>query len=155
MNEQGAETPGRTAAGDANAGAGPVLLCFDGSESARRAISTAGALFGGRPAIVLSVWEPLASRTSLSPIGDMVGQVTGIYKEMDQIGAELANRQATEGVAVARQAGFAPRPLTAQGKPWVEILRAAEEHNVAAIVMGADGLARLSSIVLGSVSARV
>ena len=74
---------------------------------------------------------------------------------MDEIGAQLANRHANEGAAVARRAGFEAEALTAQGKPWVQILRVAEDHNVAAIVLGGGGLARLSSIVLGSVSARV
>lgn len=155
MNEQGAENPTSTAAGHANAATGPVLLCFDGSENARQAIFAAGALLGSRTAIVLSVWEPAASLTSLNPIGAVVGEVTGIYKEMDEIGAQLASRQAGEGAAVARRAGFDAEALTAQGKPWVEILRVAQDHGVAAIVLGGGGLARLSSIVLGSVSARV
>src|ERR1700692_2811971 len=104
MNEQGAQNPSSTAAGHANAATGPVLLCFDGSENARQAIFAAGALLGSRTAIVLSVWEPAASLTSLNPIGEVVGEVTGIYKEMDEIGAQLASRQAGEGAAVARRA---------------------------------------------------
>jgi nucleotide-binding universal stress UspA family protein len=155
MNEQGAENPSSTSAGHSNAAAGPVLLCFDGSENAGRAISTAGVLLGSRTAIVLSVWEPAASLTSLNPIGDMVGRVTGIYREMDEIGAQLANRQADEGTAIARRAGFDAEALTAQGKPWVEILRVAEDHNVAAIVLGGGGRARLSSTLVGGVAARV
>jgi nucleotide-binding universal stress UspA family protein len=155
MNEQDAENHSSLAAGDTNAATGPVLLCFDGSENAEQAIFAAGALLGSRSAIVLSVWEPAASLTSLNPIGEVVGEVTGIYKEMDEIGAQLASRQAGEGAAVARRAGFDAEALTAQGKPWAEILRVAQDHGVAAIVLGAGGLARLSSIVLGSVSARV
>jgi nucleotide-binding universal stress UspA family protein len=154
MNEQGTENPSSTAAGHSNTATGPVLLCFDGSENARQAISAAGPVLGSRTAIVLSVWEPAALLTSLDPIGDVVGEVTGIYEEMDEIGAQLANRQASEGAAVARRAGFEAEALTAQGEPWAEILRVAEDHDVAAIVLG-GGLARLSSIVLGSVSARV
>jgi nucleotide-binding universal stress UspA family protein len=132
-----------------------VLLCFDGSDNARQAISAAGALLGSRTAIVLSVWEPAASLTSLHPIGAVIGEITGIYREMDEIGVQLANRQAGEGAAVARRAGFEAEALAVQGKPWAEILRAAEDHNVAAIVLGGGLQARLSSIVLGSVSARV
>lgn len=155
MKEQRADNPSSTAADPASAATGPVLLCFDGSDNARQAISAAAALLGSRTAIVLSVWEPAASLASLSPIGALIGEVTGIYKEMDEIGAQLANRQAGEGAAVARRAGFEAAALTAQGKPWAEILRAAEDHNVAAIVLGGGRQARLSSMVLGSVSARV
>lgn len=36
-----------------------ALLCFDGSQDAEAAISKAGELLGPRPAVVLTVWEPL------------------------------------------------------------------------------------------------
>ena len=39
---------------------GPLLLRFDGSERAARAIKRAGALFARRDALVLTVWEPTA-----------------------------------------------------------------------------------------------
>jgi nucleotide-binding universal stress UspA family protein len=155
MNEQDSQSSGTPADGHVAKATGPVLLCFDGSDNASQAISAAGTLMVGREAIVLSVWEPVASLTSLNPLGEVVGEVTGIYREMDEVGAQLAKRQADEGVAVAGRAGFDAEPLTALGKPWVEILRVAEERDVAAIVLGGGGLARLSSIVLGSVSARV
>ncbi len=142
-------------AAHSSAASGPVLLCFDGSESAGRAISAAGALLGSRAAIVLSVWEPVASLTSLSPVGDMVGQVTGIYREMDEIGAQLADDRADEGAAIARRAGFDAQALTAQGKPWVEILRVAEDHNVMAIVLAGGPRAGVGSALIGGVPARV
>ena len=43
---------------------GPLLLCFDGSARAARAINRAGALFAGRDALVVTVWQP----TSLGSI---------------------------------------------------------------------------------------
>jgi hypothetical protein len=42
---------------------GPVLLSYDGSDAARRAIERAGQLLGGSEAIVLTVWESLGSAT--------------------------------------------------------------------------------------------
>jgi hypothetical protein len=36
---------------------GPLLLCYDGSDSAERAIGLAGELCAPRAAVVLSVWE--------------------------------------------------------------------------------------------------
>ncbi len=42
-------------AGDAVSRAHPLILCYDGSEGARRAIGHAGALFSGGPALVLTV----------------------------------------------------------------------------------------------------
>src|SRR5204863_1337877 len=37
---------------------GPLLLCYDGSEAAARAIERAGSLFAGREALVVTVWHP-------------------------------------------------------------------------------------------------
>jgi nucleotide-binding universal stress UspA family protein len=85
----------------------------------------------------------------------MVGQVTGIYREMDEIGAQLADDRADEGAAIARRAGFDAQALTAQGKPWVEILRVAEDHNVMAIVLGGGPRAGVGSALIGGVPARV
>ena len=39
---------------------GPIMLCYDRSDGARRAIEVAGALFPGREAVVLHVWSPIA-----------------------------------------------------------------------------------------------
>ena len=41
-----------------------TLLCYDGSESARRAIERAGVVLMEGPAIVLTVWESLGLRSS-------------------------------------------------------------------------------------------
>jgi Universal stress protein family len=40
---------------------GPVLLCYDGSDTAKRALERAGHLLGGDEAVVLTVWESLGS----------------------------------------------------------------------------------------------
>ena len=36
----------------------PVLIAYDGSDTARRAVREAGKLFGSRQALVVTVWEP-------------------------------------------------------------------------------------------------
>ena len=38
---------------------GPVLICFDGSNDAANAITEAAHLLGSRPAVVVTVREPL------------------------------------------------------------------------------------------------
>jgi hypothetical protein len=37
----------------------PILICYDGSEGARRAIAVAAALMGSRQAVVLDIGPPL------------------------------------------------------------------------------------------------
>ena len=51
----------------ATTAAGPLLLCYDGSDGAYRAIGTAGALFPGQRAVVLHVWTPMAVRSGPTP----------------------------------------------------------------------------------------
>src|SRR5215203_4433442 len=54
----------------------PILIAYDGSDSARRAVHDAGKLFGPREALVVTVWEPdlgyevgATSVTGLEPAG--------------------------------------------------------------------------------------
>ena len=53
----------------------PVLLCFDGSSGAERAIAEAGALLAPRAAVVLTVWEPVAVWEPYDPVGLVSGAV--------------------------------------------------------------------------------
>ena len=49
----------------------PVVLAYDGSAEAEVALREAVALFGQRPLIVASVWEPgLAMMTMMPPAGE-------------------------------------------------------------------------------------
>ena len=40
----------------------PILICYDGSPGAARAISAAGRLMAGHPAIVLYAWSGAAAK---------------------------------------------------------------------------------------------
>jgi hypothetical protein len=44
----------------------PILICYDGSDGADRAIETAAALLGPRRAVVLDVGPPLTAAESLA-----------------------------------------------------------------------------------------
>jgi nucleotide-binding universal stress UspA family protein len=131
-----------------------VLLCYHGSAEARHAIATAGRLFGARAAIVLAVWEPAAEMTQLDPIGDAVGRLSHLYRDIDEIGREQAQAHAEEGAALAREHGFDARPRCAEGKAWRTIVAVADEEDVAAIVLGSRGLGTMERLI-GGVSARV
>lgn len=140
-------------------GAGPrVLLCFDGSDDAATAIARAAELLAPRRAVVLTVWEPVATwepydpATILSaPVSKLVSRALGI----DEIAAELAAEKVNQGVALAGSAGFAARGRVAHGKTWRAICDAAGEIDAATIVLGARGLSRVGSLLLGSVSSAV
>ncbi|MGZ8633717.1 MAG: universal stress protein [Solirubrobacteraceae bacterium] len=131
-----------------------VLLCFDGSEGALRAIQDAGRLLGPRTAVVLTVWEAARDLTTLDPVGDAVGRLSGIYAELDAAGLQAARDVAQRGAALARDAGFEPRTRVECGAVWRTIVVVATQEDAAVIVIGARGLSGPAA-VLGSVSARV
>jgi nucleotide-binding universal stress UspA family protein len=139
--------------------AGPlVLLCFDGSDDAATAIARAAELLAPRRAVVLTVWEPVATwepydpATILSaPMSKLASQALGV----DEIAAELAAEKVKQGVALASNAGFAAQGRVTHGKTWKAICDVAGEIDAATIVLGARGLSRVGSLLLGSVSSAV
>jgi hypothetical protein len=80
-----------------------VLLCYDGSEAARRAITCAGRALGSGEAIVLTVWESLGSAILRRlPSGetefgrDAQGIAEDVVDELDASTAERARETAAE-----------------------------------------------------------
>jgi len=136
----------------------PALLCFDGSEDATAAIGQAGAVLGLRRAVVLTVWEPFATWEPYDPatiLSAPLGKLASRALDLDEITRELAEEKLKRGLALAAAAGFAAEGRTAQGKPWRTICDVAKEIDAAAIVLGARGLSRVESVLLGSVSSAV
>ena len=95
----------------------PALLCYDGSDPAKRAIEEAGALLGGGPAVVLTVWESVGSSVLLYPPpvpGELGREIRGMSEDvidgLDRGTAEQAKAVATEGAEAAAAAGFDARP---------------------------------------------
>jgi nucleotide-binding universal stress UspA family protein len=141
--------------GRASSADGPLLLCFDGSDDARRALERAGALFAGRHALVATVWHPVADLDGLAWTGATASRVDVV--ELNRAAAEDAARIADEGVRVALASGLKPEPwpVEASGPVWSTIVELADRHDAAAIVMGSRGLTGLRSALLGSVSSAV
>jgi nucleotide-binding universal stress UspA family protein len=134
---------------------GPLILCYDGSRDARTAIRRAGALFAGRRALVLTVWQPTAVPGSLGFAGETAGMVDLFQFARAASGA--GRRVADEGVRVARDAGLLAEPVAVQaaGPVWKTIVEIADRDDAATIVMGSRGLSGLRAMLLGSVSSAV
>jgi nucleotide-binding universal stress UspA family protein len=128
---------------------GPLVLCYDGSEGAERAIRIAPALVGrGRAARVLYAYKPTERSLGLAQ-GALGGRI-----DAPVLGETDAQRIVDAGVAIAREAGFeAEAMLIVADRRTAELVAtAAEELDAPAIVMGQRGLSGLKSAVLGSVS---
>ena len=126
-----------------------ILIGYDSSEGARRAIAVAGDLFPGRKAIVLHVWSPV------SLIVASYGGMAAIPACDDDAFQNGAGKLAEEGCLLAREAGLRAQPeiaeLTSLGQ-WHTILDIAEQYDAELIVLGTRGLSTFKSLVLGSVS---
>lgn len=86
----------------------PLILCYDGSEGAKRGIQRAGDLLAPRPALVLTVWEPVLA------VGPGLGGTASTvnFAELDRAVAEDGGRIAEEGARIARGAGLEAEPMS-------------------------------------------
>lgn len=137
----------------------PVLLCFDGSGDAEKAIAAAGEVL--RPdtsAVVLTVWERWRNWEPYDPASALSAPLSKLAArtlELDEIVEEVAAGTVETGVPLAVAAGFDAQGRIEQGKPWRTICDVAEEIDASTIVLGARGLSRVGSMLLGSVSSAV
>jgi nucleotide-binding universal stress UspA family protein len=134
---------------------GPLLVCYDASGDAKYAIKEAGRLLAARPALVVTVWQPIAALSSFGWSGATTRMVNLV--ELDCAAIADGGRVADEGVAVARAAGLEAEPVAikASGPVWKTIIEIADSHDAAAIVMGSRALTGVRSMLLGSVSGAV
>jgi nucleotide-binding universal stress UspA family protein len=132
----------------------PILVCYDGSPGAARAVDAAAELFPGRPAIVLCVSSRVAAQrvrtTSVQAVRDE------LIEEVRAAARREAAAIAEEGVRLARRGGMAatPRVVEAEDGAGDAIVRVAMEASAAAVVVGRPSRARLARRT-GSVSRSV
>lgn len=140
---------------DAELGDGPLLIGYDGSDSAAHAIAAAGKAFK-REAVVVHVWESPYRHTlsGRALAGVPVDDVRDVVAGLDQTLAEAAADVADAGVELARFAGLEARPETVDSGDgvWRAIVATAASLDAAAVVTGARGLSSTRATLLGSVS---
>ena len=119
----------------------PVLIGFDGYDDAMTAIRGAGALLAPRPALVAYVWESLATLLLHTDTQLLTGTMGEAAAEFDAGEAAHAKEVSEQGAQLASEAGFDAQPVSMRGKPkaWPALLELADEHDVAAIVVGLRG----------------
>jgi nucleotide-binding universal stress UspA family protein len=139
--------------------AAPILIAYDGSDTARRAVREAAALFGSRRALVVTVWEPglayEASAMTADPTGLGPEPVDpAAAQEVDDASKAHADRVAEDGAALAKSLGLQAEALAVadEGKVADAIVGLAHNRGVAAIVVGSRGLSGLRARLEGSTS---
>jgi nucleotide-binding universal stress UspA family protein len=140
----------------------PVVIGYDGSDAAERALRDAGRLLSGRHALVVSVWKQGLGFEAMELPAATIGMPPAVLDvrtalEIDRELAASAERLARKGAGIAREAGFADAEgLAVADDPDVSvadtIVRVARERDAQAIVVGAHNQRAISEILLGSTS---
>jgi nucleotide-binding universal stress UspA family protein len=125
-----------------------ILICYDGSEDAERAVDTAAVLLGTREAVVLTVAPAMTFAEGVAATSSLVPG--GAFEDLNRADAL---RRAEAGAMHARRAGFeAEARATIASTTWQGILDVADELDAAAIVIGSRGLGGFREFTRGSVS---
>jgi len=128
---------------------GPILICYDGSASAERAIAAAGRLLGRRTAVVLDVGP-------LQEVAEAYAAMGSGAAGLDRLTLDTAAARAEAGAELARAAGFhAQGRAQVEAPTWLGVVEVADEIGAAAIVIGSRGLSGIREFLEGSLSHQV
>ena len=125
--------------------AGEIVLCYDGEPGSRATLQTAVAIAAAfkRPLVVAFGYAP-------PPIG---GEVADLSKAIEDLGETITG----EAVRIAHEAdaSVAVQVELVNDRPADAILRAADQYDALAIVVGATGRGPMAGALLGSVTYQV
>jgi nucleotide-binding universal stress UspA family protein len=140
----------------------PVVIAYDGSEVSRAALREAAELFPGRPAVVVTVWEPgLATMAVGTPDAMSMGMSMmpdpATVEAVDRLQREHASTVVAQGAELAGSLGLAAEPLAVPDERDVAdtVMDIARQRDAGVVVVGSHGITGLRSRLLGSVARRL
>jgi nucleotide-binding universal stress UspA family protein len=129
----------------------PILICYDGSDNAARAIATAATILGPRRAVVLDIAPPITGAESIAAMSSVVPG-----SAFEDLNTAQADQVAEKGADIARAAGFDAEARGVLAAPtWQGIVDVADELDTPVIVIGSRGLSALREVLEGSVSHQI
>lgn len=141
-----------------------ILIAYDGSPAAERAVREGGRLLAGRPALVLVVWKQGLGFEFLELPTATLGLPPARLDirtalEIDEAMRERALLLAGKGAGLARDAGFEAEGLAVAEEVNVEVAEAildvARKRDAQAIVIGSHSHGPGAEIILGSTTRAV
>jgi nucleotide-binding universal stress UspA family protein len=147
-------------AGDDAGGAPVIVLAYDGSPSADRAVQYAGRFLSAARAVILTVWVPMDRGGEPVRSGyafDLDGPPDPPADAEEDIALAEARRVNGAGVELALAAGLPAEPWCAAQTvaPWQTILDVAEEVGADLIVTGTRAITGFRSLLQSSVADQV
>jgi nucleotide-binding universal stress UspA family protein len=139
----------------------PILICYDGSDEADRAIKVAAAMFASHRAIKVAAAMFASHRAIVLDVGPVLTETESIAalapvmpgQAFEDENLDDALRTARVGAQRAEEAGFAAEPRAGVAAPtWESIVEAANDVDAAVIVLGSRGLRGAQELFKGSVS---
>lgn len=135
-----------------------VLIAYDGSLEAKRAVEHAGRFLGCTTSYILTVWEPIHRQAARAAGAAGMPQADWIPDEDETDPAyEDAAQICREGVEVAAGVGITAQPYLVESETavWSAIVDAAEELGAGMLVTGTRGSSGLRSLLSASTAEAV
>lgn len=131
-----------------------IIIGYDGSQDAQRAIAAAGRTVAAEAAVIVTAWHlPIApAMAPVPPTAIPRAASLEEEQELERRGRETAE----EGTSRARAVGLDAEPCLQRaggtGDIATVLFDVAEDRDADLVVVGRRGMSRLKSVVLGSVS---
>ncbi|MEV0945292.1 universal stress protein [Rhodococcus sp. NPDC049939] len=138
--------------------AGLILIAYDGSADAKRAVQYAGRFIASNRAVLVTVWEPMARQAArMSGISGVMQPEWVPDEETEDVALADAKVINAEGTELAEAAGLstAGRCVECTTTVWAAIVETADELAVDIIVTGTRGTTGLRSLLHSSVADHV
>ena len=130
-----------------------VIIGYDGSPDAERAIDFAAARLDAGAARVVTVWESgLAVAEAAPPLGAPVPPSPDEDRRLEAAAREIADAGAGRARAAGLRAEAETKLRIGVGETAQALLDVADQHDADLVVVGRRGMGRIRSAVLGSVS---